>query len=357
MAAERPSDDLLGRILAAVAAEVTDERIDRLVAEARAEAEGEIKSLVKSAIKAALLRRTCERLEGAAGDDAPPATPPAPSSPPPGFGPRIDAGDDASAADAPPACYVYGITGAAPPAGIEGVATVYPHSPLEFVRHENVQAIVQRVPLAEFGQAALDERIGDAQWVEAKVRAHDEVVKLALSAGAVIPCRFCTVVRDAADVRRLLAEHHGRIEATLTALEGKTEWGVKIHHRPDRRGTAEAASGRAYLTNRQQEARDRRDRERAARELAEQCHRELAAAAAEALKLPARKPVAAGDDSSGAVLVNGAYLVPDAGAERFHAAVAALAEEHAPRGLVFDVTGPWPPYNFVRLDLSLEAAA
>ena len=34
-----------------------------------------------------------------------------------------------------------------------------------------------------------------------------------------------------------------------------------------------------------------------------------------------------------------------------------LRNRHATDGLDFIVTGPWPPYNFARLDLSLEAAA
>jgi hypothetical protein len=45
------------------------------------------------------------------------------------------------------------------------------------------------------------------------------------------------------------------------------------------------------------------------------------------------------------MLLNGAYLVPD-GDERFAAEVALLAEEHAAAGITFELTGPWPPYNF-----------
>jgi hypothetical protein len=46
------------------------------------------------------------------------------------------------------------------------------------------------------------------------------------------------------------------------------------------------------------------------------------------------------------MILNGAYLVPvgDAG---LRAEVERLAAEHEPLGITYEVTGPWPPHNFV----------
>src|SRR5687768_132553 len=99
MAKDRPTDDLVERMLSA-AAGLADERIDRLVTDAAAEAEAEVRAMLKSAMKAALLRRAAARLEGvdfdaaakdaAAKDEGPPlqdsattaatAAPPEPNS-------------------------------------------------------------------------------------------------------------------------------------------------------------------------------------------------------------------------------------------------------------------------------------
>ena len=77
--------------------------------------------------------------------------------------------------------------------------------------------------------------------------------------------------------------------------------------------------------------------------------------AAQATVLPLRR---SGDSERGLELVlNGAYLVSDGDTERFHATAAALAERCRAESMELEVTGPWPPYNFVRLDLSLEEAA
>ena len=46
------------------------------------------------------------------------------------------------------------------------------------------------------------------------------------------------------------------------------------------------------------------------------------------------------------MILNGAYLAMDGGAA-LSTETAALAAEHDARGISFELTGPWPPYNFV----------
>jgi len=379
---DRPTDELLRRVLVAMASDASDASVDQLVDEARAEAREEIKALVKTALKASLLRRTVEVLEARSGTSAyPPATTSASAS---GRAPQseVDAAsadaavdDEAPATQASPAsapsaaagCYVYAITHAAPVGWAADVRAVDPAFPLRLIAHRDVQAVVSAVSLDEFGQAAIDRRVSDPRWVEQKVRAHDEVIRAAMSAGAVIPCRFCTVVRGEADVRRLLATHHDRIVATLETLNGKQEWGVKafadvgvvalqLHPRAADQGESPAA-GRAYLQRKAQEDATRGDAERAARGFGDACHQQLVEVASNAALLERRPRETGGRSHPALPVLNGAYLVADDGAERFHATVAALVERLGPLGLTLEVTGPWPPYNFVNLDLSLEAAA
>jgi hypothetical protein len=47
------------------------------------------------------------------------------------------------------------------------------------------------------------------------------------------------------------------------------------------------------------------------------------------------------------MLLNGAYLVDDERRSSVRSAVEALAEEYEPLGFSIELTGPWPPYNFV----------
>jgi hypothetical protein len=45
------------------------------------------------------------------------------------------------------------------------------------------------------------------------------------------------------------------------------------------------------------------------------------------------------------MLLNAAYLVP-LDDDRLVEEVARLADQHAALGVTYEVTGPWPPYNF-----------
>ena len=395
---DRPTDELVQRLLASVAAGAGDDAA-RLVDQARAEAEAEVKDLVKSAMKAVLLREAVHQLEQPGtpttrGRAVPAAVPPAvdeadvesetppqeaaepteplaSSEPSPAAEPAPPRTPEHAAATAPPpgrstpACYVYAIArtawGAAPPAaeGVDG------RSRLRVVSAGDLQAIVSDVPRDEFTPPRLDERLQDLQWVEQKVRAHDAAVKALSAVGTVIPCRFCTILSGDDEARAALAAHRDAIVRTLDSLDGKTEWGVKLLA-DTRAGAASAVppaeaegpatdAGRSYLLQKKKSPGGRRDDVlRAASEAAEACHRELFALAADAAVLPTRDR---GSPSRGWHLaLNAAYLVADAEADAFHARVAALARQYRPQGLRLDLTGPWPPYNFAALNLS-EARA
>jgi hypothetical protein len=321
---DRPTDQLVQRLLAALAAGAAGDAA-RLVAEARAEAEAEVRELVKGAVKAVLLRRAVDHLEAGfiAPDPAPEPAPVAEEAPAPG----PDVGPDERTA-----CYVYAIARTSwgtPPGDLAGIDR---RSALCTLRAGDLQAIASDVSLDDFGPAVLEQRLKDLQWVEEKVRGHDAVVKALSAAGTVIPCRFCTILSGEDEVRSALTRHHDAISRTLDALDGKTEWGVKLM--ADTRAPAAPAAeeppgsgdtGRAYLTHKKRQTRGRDEVIRAAAEAAEACHRELFALSADAALLPTHDR--GGADRRWHLALNAAYLVEGAGAEAFHAKVAALAQQ------------------------------
>lgn len=367
---DRPTDELVQRILAAAAARADDRAAD-LIAAAAAEAEAEVKSLVKSALKAALLQRAAVAL----GSDAPPS--PVPRVEPVAGDARATDGDEdtndtAVTAPAPDTgCYVYCITradAALPPRSGRGVD---PEFPIRSVVRDGLQAIVSSVTVDAFTNAALGSGDRDLGWIEQRVRAHNDVIKQALGGGPVMPLRFGTVLRDEADVREFLARHRAALTLALEELDGKTEWGLKIRARPGavadaiedegpERAEQPQSSGRNYLLGKQRAARVDGAVRRTVRAWAQACYDRLASTAADAALLP--PPRAAVPTSNGGggnderPVLNAAYLVADADRDAFHAAVDALAREYEPKGLVFQLTGPWPAYNFARLDLAAEAS-
>jgi len=370
MEGDRPTDELIQRMLSAVVGSFGgEEQVARLVGAARTEAEAEVKELLKAAVKATLLQRAVAWLESGSSlsevpiPDAHAVAPAAPESLSPDTAPFAAEAAHATGSQGMTACYVYGMVRAGREPNLpRDLAGIDPRAPLRFVRQGDVAALASDISLDEFGPEAMAERVKDLRWVEEKVRAHDRVVKHLLAAGAVVPCRFGMVLRGEDDLRNLLGVRAHEILATLDALDGKKEWGVKVLAAPLGRAAARDAaapeSGKAYFLQKKRDELTRAESSRALRDAAEACHRELSAAAdgAVVLSIGNRSLGAAGGEGSGGaeIVGNAAYLVSDANVERFDAVVDSVAERFRPFGLTIELTGPWPPYNFVSLDLSLH---
>ena len=260
--------------------------------------------------------------------------------------------------------YVYGVS-FAPAALPEDLEGVDPRFPVAFVQEQDLAAIVSRVSLAEFGEERLRENLNDVAWLEEKARAHENVLDAALQLSTVVPMRLCTIYSGEEQVREML---HGEREVLLDALgrlEGKAEWGVKLIAEPgalervvgersaaDDGGEREATRGTAYMNRKRRLARSREEELQLAEEWAREVHDELAGAAREALLNPLQRPDVSGYE--GEMLLNGVYLVEDGRLEEFRSLVEHLAGEYRSLGVAVELTGPWPPYNFVKS--SIEAA-
>jgi hypothetical protein len=176
--------------------------------------------------------------------------------------------------------------------------------------------------------------------------------------------RLCTIYRSEAQMREMLDREQEVFAEALHRLEGKTEWGVKLIAEPGAVDRAAADSGThdddssaatpgvAYL---REKGRQNRARERGT-ELAEQwagdAHELLAAQASEALRNPLQNPELSGE--TGEMLLNGVYLVDDSEIDAFRDVVDEVDRRYRDLGASAELTGPWPPYNFVKS--SIEAA-
>jgi Gas vesicle synthesis protein GvpL/GvpF len=59
----------------------------------------------------------------------------------------------------------------------------------------------------------------------------------------------------------------------------------------------------------------------------------------------------------GEMLLNGAYLVETPKVARLRELVGELQERHRELGVRLELTGPWPPYNFMPRDASAAGSA
>ena len=248
--------------------------------------------------------------------------------------------------------YVYGVVDAGRPVGEHGGG-------IRLVGDDALAAVVAPVDLAEFDDLA--ERLNDRDWLEQKVREHEAVLRKVASDGPVVPLRFGAVYRDLEDVSRLLAERREQFAADLERVRGCVELGVKgfversvLEDLLARERTQTAvAPGRAYLERRQVQ----RDVSEEARTILADAARSMHARLLEhslagAVSRPHSRELSGRDEE---MFLNAAYLVPAAD-DSLRDAVAVLSQTYEPFAVSLEVTGPWPPYNFVGREEEVEAA-
>jgi hypothetical protein len=346
------------------------EQAPRVLAQARAEALQEARAqlremLVDALISAAMPRGAQPPSPRARGEPAPtharaePAAParrePPPSAAPEPTAPARVREQPAEAARPSPAAaadglglWVYGVLrGDAP--DLPGCAGVDGRHDVELIRHAGLAAVASAVPLEEFRKEALEEQFEDLDRLAALARTHERVLDEALRLGPVVPTRIATIYESAGRVREMLAREQRSLDDTLKRLTGAAEWGVKAYlgaRREAREPVAAGApaSGMDYLAQK----RERRDAIDAAARAVDaslaQIHGRLSEQALDAVYCPAQDPRLSGDERE--MILNAAYLVPNARVEDFRSLVGALGRRHAQEGIALELSGPWPAYHF-----------
>jgi hypothetical protein len=269
--------------------------------------------------------------------------------------------------------YVYGVVdGASSIEGLpeNGIDAAHPVYTLPRQASATPQAIVSQVSLQEFGQEQLQARLEDIAWLKSRVQVHQSVLASVSDVRTVIPMRFCTIYRSESGVQAMLTQNQVQFVAALARLDGKQEWGVKVHCDTDilaqrvkeisgpvqamQAEMAAKSSGAAYFMQKKLEEVIAGEVERLGDEYAQRSHDCLGRHAAEAVVNPLQ-----GQDLTGRqepMLLNGAYLVSRQNLAAFRADLANLQSEYGELGLSYEMVGPWPPYNFVALELEEGAA-
>ena len=322
---------------------LADEDAATVLAEARANAVARAREVLESALVERLLART--GIPAASGSFA---------SAEPGPTPRpADSISDPVDAEA---LYLYGVVSAdaLPTVTIAGVSS---RGPVETITHGALAAMVSRVPINEFGDENLKQNVERMDWLERTARGHEAVVENISTQTTVVPMRICTLFRSADSVREMLTREAEPLANALDRLAGCKEWGVKaladmagVRRTVASSATAaarpeQATTGRAYIAGRQADRRADREIDEWVRGAVSEVHETLTAASATGLRNPLHPRELSGYEDE--MVLNGVYLVPDAQLEDFRQLVDGLDERYAASGLRFELTGPWPPYNFV----------
>ena len=237
-----------------------------------------------------------------------------------------------------------------------------------FVYHPGLYAVVSKVKKSEFSEENLKKNLADLEWIKVEASIHEKVIEGVMKYTCVIPFKFGTIFKTEDNLKAMLEEHVQDLKEKLKNLEGKEEWGVKIYCDIERLKAAviqeesgilkiekeinSSSSGKAYFLKKKKEELMKEAVNKRINEYGQESFELFKGLSCEARinKLLPKEVTEREDD----MVLNSAFLVDRDKVSEFIHAVDDLKTRYNDKGLNFDCTGPWPPYNFC--DLPKEEA-
>jgi hypothetical protein len=218
-------------------------------------------------------------------------------------------------------------------------------------------AIVQSVPLSEYGEQPLARGLQNLDWVGARAIAHERVTDAFLSAPALLPMQLFTLFTSDGRVTEHVRGDRARVQRILKRIAKKVEFGLRLTYadpkglrgsvaKRTRRGAGLAGprSGTAYLERKRDIVDVNRTRVVDARKTADRVYKVLSKKAAASQRRTSLERAAPGSR----LLLDAAFLVPAAKTGTFKSAVRQHTRDLRGAGVEMLLTGPWPPYNFIQ---------
>jgi hypothetical protein len=191
---------------------------------------------------------------------------------------------------------------------------------------------------------------------------HNRVIRELMRTVTIVPMTFGHVAKSEEEIRKMLRRNRADIQAQLERVDGKVEMGLKIvwgvdnifEHfvsiDPELKARRDEIFGRSSNPSQSEKIElGRMFEQRLAQEREEQTEAVLE------LLQPSAAEVKVNPARSEKMVMDLAFLVTRTGIKQLEERVYQVAESF-PAEYVFDVSGPWAPFNFIELDLQQVAA-
>jgi hypothetical protein len=232
-----------------------------------------------------------------------------------------------------------------------------------FIYYQDLYAIVNKVKESEFDEENLKRNLADLEWIKAKANIHEKVIEGIMKNTCVIPFKFATLFNTEDNLKAMLSQHLEEFKGILKKLEDKEEWGVKIYCDLEKlkenllqenkellnldKEINSSLPGKAYLLKKKKEELLNIAANKKLNEYGQASFDRIREKSLEARinKLLPKEVTERKDE----MILNSTFLINKDKVENFLNIVEDLRTKYTDRGLFFDCTGPWPPYNFCNL--------
>lgn len=231
-------------------------------------------------------------------------------------------------------------------------------NPILSWRVRDLTAVVSRVMLKDFCGPAADAHMQDLTWLGPRACRHEAVVEHVMRLSPVLPARFGTLFSSLASLERFLKKHHAGIRRFLEQVADKEEWAVKgmLDRKKAReeifstilarqkQDLSSLSPGMRYFQEQRMLASVEKELNSWLKEICNEVMDDLSQQAVDFRQRRVLSQSAAKEDME--MVLNCAFLLPRTSVADLRARIDRANAHHAQGGLIFELSGPWPPYSF-----------
>ena len=223
--------------------------------------------------------------------------------------------------------------------------------------------IAKYVSESEFSEENFKRNLSDILWLESNAREHIRVISMIMESSTVIPFKFGTIYNTKASLKKFIEDYSGALIENLLHIEWKEEWAVKMYC--DRNALSEqidelseeaaalekqimtSSPGKAFLLRRKKSDLIENELNRLSKSYGQEYYNEIKKIS-EATTLNNLLPqeLTGRDDT---MILNASFLVIKDKTIDFISTIGSLKKKYTDLGFDIEITGPWPPFNFISI--------
>ena len=234
---------------------------------------------------------------------------------------------------------------------------------LEYLKFEDLYAIVKTVSPDEFSEENLKKNFADLAWIETHARDHIRIIVEVMKGSTVIPFKFGTIFISDERLGNFINDYSVSLTENLLHLKGKEEWSVKIYCDRTKLNSQigeisqqvrdleleiqKSMPGKAFILKRKKADLVEKEVQVAMCNYGQTCYDQLAALSATTRinNLLPKEVTERMDD----MILNASYFVPVEKVSEFLAIIDQSQEKYKEVGFDIEAAGPWPPFSFISL--------
>lgn len=258
--------------------------------------------------------------------------------------------------------YMYGVINRDNSFGLR-ISGIDTSSGLYTVGYEDIYAVVSNVPFDEYNEESFSRNVEDMQWLKNKAILHSDITNRIFDCiGSIVPVKFGTIFLDKENVRNFLMENYKSLNENLDKMKQKEEWGLKVYcdikkfidagmedeKKAIHEQTSMMSKGTRYFALKKLEKSLEDKAVDKIFKLSQKLFDDISIICCEGKlnKLLSKEVTGIPLD----MYMNAVFLVKKDDLEFFKQTIENYGMEYDRTGIYIDQNGPWPPYNFCRLE-------